>query len=49
MAPMPSNFNECDECSDPTDITCDVCGDDLCASCMDDHLEEYHGTGGDEL
>ena len=40
---------DCSECGDPTDITCDVCDDDLCPDCMDDHMEEYHGSGGDEL
>lgn len=27
---------------------CEVCDDEVCGYCMDDHMEEYHGSGGDE-
>ena len=40
---------DCDMCGDYSDMECNICGDDICSEdCMDDHLEEYHGSGGDE-
>ncbi len=49
MAPAPIDFVPCSECDEPTNLDCDVCGDDICDQCIDDHMEDYHGTGGDDL
>lgn len=45
-----SNYGECADCGEATgeDQFCDVCGDDVCEMCMDTHLEDYHGSGGDD-
>lgn len=48
----PSDYDtRCCMCGDDysDESSCEICGDDVCEPCMDDHVEEYHGTGGDEL
>ena len=48
---IPSDTDRCEECGNLIfdEVGCDICGNSICINCIDDHLEEYHGTGGDEL
>jgi hypothetical protein len=41
------NCSGCDEPIGDNEV-CDVCSDPVCGYCLDDHMEEYHGSGGDE-
>jgi hypothetical protein len=47
----PKFTEECADCGDTVgeDSMCDVCLDNICEMCMDSHIEDYHGSGGDDL
>jgi hypothetical protein len=44
-----ADIPQCAHCVDPADLQCDICNEDVCPQCMDDHVEQFHGFGGEEL
>jgi hypothetical protein len=43
----PAKCLNCDEPVGDFD-SCEICDEEICGYCLDDHMEEYHGSGGDE-
>jgi hypothetical protein len=41
--------DQCIECDSSTNELCPICENPVCEECYDDHLDEYHGTGGDDF